>query len=166
MMPTHDGLHVFADGSFEPNSGYGGWAFAAYRDGEEIASVFGGGANSANNEMEVSAVLKAVSWINTHARAEDAVVWSDSVYAVTGSNQWRHIWKNNGWKKIVANKNKRGRTVPFVKLWQELDFQLLQNPKVSVAWCKGHVGIPGNEKADELADCGSMLAARSKAATR
>ncbi len=87
MLPeTPNGLHVFADGCYEPNSGGGGWAFVAYRDAVEIASGFGGVQNSANNSTELIALLNAAIWINSNAKGEPAVIWSDSIYAIKGCN--------------------------------------------------------------------------------
>ncbi|MBB3134848.1 ribonuclease HI [Rhizobium pisi] len=103
------GLHIFVDGCYDPGSGHGGWAFVAYRDVAEIASGFGGVGDSANNSMELAAVLKAAIWINSEATDEAATIWSDSIYAVTGCNIRRHIWKNNGWKKSNPNGNARSR---------------------------------------------------------
>lgn len=157
MLPeTPNGLHVFADGCYEPNSGQGGWAFAAYRDVVEIASGFGGVQDSTNNSMELIALLKAAMWVNTNALGEPAIIWSDSLYAVKGCSSWRHIWKNNGWKKIVPNANARSRIIANQELWKAIDLQLSRNPLISIAWCKGHFGIEGNERADELAENGRL----------
>ncbi|MDM9619471.1 ribonuclease H [Rhizobium sp. S96] len=149
-------LHVFADGCYEPVSGEGGWAFAVYRDNAEVASGFGGVKDTANNTTELIALLEAVIWINGNATEETVVVWSDSAYAVRGCNQWRHIWKNNGWKKISANTKVRSRTIANPDVWKAIDGQLSRNPLLTIAWCKGHSGLAGNERADELAERGRL----------
>lgn len=41
--------------------------------------------------------------------------------------------------------------IPDDALWQARDLLLDQNPNVTVAWCKGHSGVRGNEDADTLA---------------
>jgi ribonuclease HI len=150
------GLHLFTDGCCEPKSGDGGWAFVAYRDGVEIASAFGGVRKSANNAMEAVAILHAATWINSQAKAEAAIIWSDSASAVTGCNRWRPIWKTNGWKKITANPNIRSRTIADPELWQAIDAELSRNDSLTIAWCKGHARIDGNERADELAENGRL----------
>lgn len=157
LLPeTPNDLHVFADGCYEPSSGQGGWAFVAYRDAVEIAVNFGKVLDSANNAMELIALLKATTWLNANALGEPAIIWSDSLYAVKGCNSWRHIWKNNGWKKIVPNANARSRIIANQELWKAIDLQLSGNPLISIAWCKGHFGIEGNERADELAEDGRL----------
>lgn len=157
-------LHVFADGCYEPGSGQGGWAFVACRDAVEIASDFGGIRDSANNAMELIALLKAAIWINSHAAGEPAVIWSDSSYAVKGCNSWRHIWKNSGWRKKDAGTKARSRIVANHALWKAIDLQLSQNQLLTIAWCKGHSGIPGNERADALADQGRLSISNGKPA--
>ncbi len=148
------GFHVFVDGCHEPGSGHGGWAFVVYRDDTEVASGFGGVERSTNNAMEVTAVLEAILWIENTAAGEPAVIWSDSVYAVDGCNHWRPIWKNNGWKKSNPGGRGRNRPIPDADIWKDVDTRLSGNPSIAIAWCKGHSGIAGNERADALADQG------------
>jgi ribonuclease HI len=149
-------LCVFADGCYEPGSGDGGWAFVVYRNAVEIASDSGGIRDTANSSAELIALLEAATWINSNITAEPAVIWSDSVYAVKGCNGWRHIWKNNGWKKTGPNSKGRRRTIANRDLWMAIDLQLSRNHLLTIAWCKGHSGIHGNERADELADGGRL----------
>lgn len=148
------GLEVYADGCFEPVSATGGWAFVIHRDGIEIASDFGHIAQAANNAMEVLALLEAARWIEAQERNVPTVIWSDSVYAVTGSNHWRPIWKSRGWRKKGPDPKARSRVIPDRELWVAVDAVLSRNPQIRIRWCKGHSGIPGNEKADMLAEFG------------
>ncbi|MDB5535046.1 MAG: ribonuclease [Hyphomicrobiales bacterium] len=154
MAGAGHGLHVYADGCYEPESETGGWAFVAYRDGLEIASCFGNIERSSNNAMELIALLEAARWVGANAAGEAAIIWSDSVYAVNGCNQWRHIWKNADWRKKAPGSNARSRTVANPELWKALDAVLSRNALLTIGWCKGHSGIHGNDKADKLAELG------------
>lgn len=155
---ANHGLHIYADGCFDPASRRGGWAFVVYRNAVEIASDFGGTANTSNNAMEAAALLRALIWINSNVEGEATIIWSDSVYAVTGCNDLLPIWKSNGWKKIDPNPNVRRRTIANADIWKAIDVQLHQNQPITAQWCKGHSGIQGNERADELADHGCKSA--------
>lgn len=156
-------VDVYSDGCYQPEDGSGGWAYVAYRDGVEIAADFGHVNRSSNNAMELTALLKAAIWINTHAASEPSVLWSDSVYAVMGSNRWRHVWRSRGWRKKGPDPKARSRTIPDRELWIAVDSALSTNGSLQVRWCKGHSGIPGNEKSDELADRGRLMTERDKA---
>lgn len=156
LPSTQIGLHIFTDGCFEPGSGQGGWAFVVYRHGIEIAAECGGVGNTANNAMEAMALLHAALWINCNAVEEPAVIWSDSLHVVRGCNSLRHIWKRNGWKKVDPNPKARRRTISDLDVWKAIDLQLSRNQLTTIAWCKGHFGIDGNERADELANKGRL----------
>jgi ribonuclease HI len=52
-MMVQSGFEVFTDGSFEPFSRYGGWAFVVYRDSEEILCNHGTAPVPSNNAIEV-----------------------------------------------------------------------------------------------------------------
>jgi ribonuclease HI len=120
-IDAHDKLEIFTDGCCEPSSSNGGWGFAVYRDGVEIASNCGGSDKTANNAMEATAVLEAARWANAHAPEAMVTIWSDSVYAVKGCNEWRPIWRNNGFKKITANSRLRSRGIADADVWRAIE---------------------------------------------
>jgi len=162
-LSTEDRLEMFSDGCYEPEDRTGGWAFVAFRDGVEIASDFGHVDRSSNNTMELIALLEALRWVNANTPGAPCVLWSDSVYAVNGCNHWRPIWKSRGWRKRGADPKARSRSIPDRELWIAVDEALSSNQSIKVAWCKGHSGIPGNEKSDALAERGRQLTAASAA---
>lgn len=137
------GLHVFCDGACEPNPGTGGWGFAAFLDGAEIFAAHGGAADTTNNVMELTGALEALRWIAANAAGRSARLHCDSQYVVNGCNTWRHNWKRKGW--VTAGKD----PVKNMQLWQALDATLVAFPLV-LEWVKGHAGVLGNERADEL----------------
>ncbi len=154
-LPT-SGLVVFSDGGCEPNPGDGGWGFAVYRDGVEVHSNCGGMPDSTNNIMELTGMLMAIRWAAT--QGEPVHILCDSQYVVNGCNDWRHGWKKKGWK--------RGETKELANadLWQQIDAVLDGKKHITIGWVKGHVGITGNERADELATMGMEIARGEPAA--
>ena len=144
------GLVLYCDGCCEPNPGAGGWGFAVYRDGVEIHSACGGDPATTNNIMELMGVLMALRWAAENAVGEEVRLFCDSQYVVNGCNDWRHGWKRNGWNKRSAASPKRAEgEIKNLALWQALDAVLTARP-LTIEWCRGHAGIIGNERADEL----------------
>ncbi|TIW62987.1 MAG: ribonuclease HI [Mesorhizobium sp.] len=141
------GLVVYADGCCEPNPGAGGWGFVAYRDGEEIHYASGGDLEATNQRMEMTAALEALHWVaaNVGGGAANVRLLSDSAYVVNGSNDWRHKWKARGWRRKLGGAD----TLANLDLWKALDAALTVVP-IKLDWVKGHAGIIGNERADEL----------------
>jgi ribonuclease HI len=148
------GLTVFCDGGCVPNPGLGGWAFVVYRGGQEIAHDFGGIDSATNNVAELIALLRAVEWISVNSAGEPTSILSDSRYVVDGCNIWRYSWRSKGWKRKGADAKPANQAIANLDLWQAIDGALTRNPLISVAWCKGHSGIIGNVRADELASIG------------
>jgi ribonuclease HI len=145
------GLLIYTDGACEPNPGNGGWGFVVYDSGVEIHSDSGGSASATNNIMEMTGLKMALEWLRQ--RGQEATIISDSQYTVKGCNEWRHGWRARGWRRIVDRKSSKMEPVKNAALWQEID-GLLRLVQVKIEWCKGHAGIRGNERADELSVAG------------
>ncbi|MEY9328260.1 ribonuclease H family protein [Sinorhizobium fredii] len=155
------GLHVFADGACEPNPGPGGWGVAVYRDGVEVASDHGGDSDTTNNRMELTGLLRGIE--AAKALGAPTILWCDSQYAVKGTNEWRHGWKKNGWQRGGPNADPKNRILLNAELWQAIDAALSGADQITIRWCKGHAGIVGNERADELSNLGIAAVIRSYA---
>jgi ribonuclease HI len=143
-------VHIFCDGACEPNPGAGGWGVVVYRDGSEIDHTFGGGPQETNNTMELGALINAIAVAKT--LDGPVTIWSDSQYAVKGTNEWMAGWKRNGWSRKGPNATKpETGAVKNLDLWKLIDEAMTAGAvHISIKWVKGHVGIPGNERADEL----------------
>jgi len=150
-------LTIYTDGACEPNPGKGGWAFVAYSNGNEVYYETGGDVSSTNNIMEMTGVLRALEWLRDELRVTTATIYSDSQYVVKGCTIWRHGWKRKGWK--------RGQNAELANadLWREIS-ALLDGMNVTIKWVKGHAGILGNERADELSQIGREQAIEANAA--
>lgn len=157
------GIHIFCDGAAVPNPGVGGWGVAIYRDAVEIDQALGGDPEATNNQMELTAILNAIEKANQLLKQTgDAVtIWCDSQYCVNGCNEWRHGWKAKGWQRGGDNAKPENRILQNADLWKAIDQALVDAStlgEVSIKWVKGHVGIAGNERADELAEMGRLQA--------
>lgn len=133
-------VEVWTDGACSGNPGPGGWG-ALLRYGDKEKELFGGKADTTNNQMELMAAIEALNALKKPYTVE---LTTDSQYVKGGMTGWIFGWKKNGWK--TANK----KPVKNVELWQALD-EAVSRHKVNWHWIKGHAGHPENEKADELA---------------
>ncbi|RVH87763.1 ribonuclease HI [Sinorhizobium meliloti] len=140
-------IHIYTDGACEPNPGVGGWAFVVIESGIEINNRNGGCLSTTNNLMEMTGVLAALEYAALSGlEASEAVIYSDSQYCVKGCNEWRHGWAKKGWtrgKSALAN----------AELWQAIAAAHDAFP-CKIIWVRGHSGVPGNERADKLAEKG------------
>ena len=141
-------VRIWADGACKGNPGRGGWG-AILRAGGQEKELFGGEAQTTNNRMELTAVIRALEALTRSCEVE---VYTDSQYVQKGISEWLPDWKRRGWR--TADK----KPVKNVDLWQELE-RLAAMHRVSWHWVKGHAGHPENERADALANRGAESAA-------
>ena len=138
---------VFADGACSGNPGPGGWG-AIVSDETRVVELGGYHSTTTNNRMELEAVYQALK--NIHARQSKAqiTIYTDSNYVVQGITKWISSWKKNSWKTLAKEEVKNK------DLWIKLD-EIFSEAKefCSIEWkhVDGHSGIPGNERADEIA---------------
>ncbi len=134
---------IYTDGACKGNPGPGGWgALLVYRGVEK--ALWGGEAETTNNRMELTAVIRALAVLNRPCTVQ---IVTDSKYVMQGVESWLANWKRRGW--LTASR----QPVKNVDLWQQLDQQLAGH-QVSWEWVRGHTGHPGNERADALANQG------------
>jgi ribonuclease HI len=152
-QPHDDGasIEIWTDGACKGNPGPGGWG-ALLRYGDHEKELFGGAALTTNNRMELTAVIEALASLK---RRCTVVLHTDSQYVQLGITEWLPNWMRRGWK-TADNK-----PVKNADLWQRLH-ELAARHDVHWRWVRGHAGVDGNERADELANRG----VESVAATR
>ena len=85
------------------------------------------------------------STLNALKNSSNVDLHTDSQYLRRGVTEWMPGWKRNGWK-TAARKPVKNRD-----LWEQLDSLIAQH-RVHWHWVKAHVGIAGNERADQLAN--------------
>lgn len=139
-MSVEETVEIFTDGACRGNPGPGGWG-AILRIGGHEKELFGGEADTTNNRMELTAVIRALEALKrpVHAR-----VHTDSQYVQKGISEWIHSWKKRGWRTVDK------QPVKNAELWRELD-ELAARHRIEWRWVKGHAGHVENERADALA---------------
>jgi ribonuclease HI len=134
-------VEIFTDGACRGNPGPGGWA-ALLRSGTVERELSGSEAQTTNNRMELTAVIRALEALKRRVRGH---IYTDSQYVRQGLLEWMPNWKARGWKtadkKPVKNKD----------LWEQLD-ALAQRHDLEWHWVRGHSGHVENERVDALAN--------------
>ena len=149
-------ITIYCDGAAS-NNGYdnaiGGYGWVVEMRGES-PFVFGGKKEGAtNNEMELAAMVSALSWVDgCIARGdyqlqddEQIFVYTDSAYISNCySQKWYVNWELNGWRNAkrqeVANKELWKTLVPYFK-----------RDNIHIIKVKGHSDNLGNQIADKVA---------------
>lgn len=134
---------IYTDGACKGNPGPGGWG-AWLKSGEHEKELWGGEPRTTNNRMELTAVIEALASLKRRCKV---TLYTDSEYVKNGITSWIHAWKARGW--LTADR----KPVKNVELWQRLE-ALSKEHDVTWRWVRGHVGDPGNERADQLANRG------------
>ncbi len=132
---------IYTDGACSGNPGPGGWgAILEYRGREKELS--GAEAETTNNRMELTAVIRALEQLKEPCRVE---LWSDSKYVTDALTLgWAKGWQAKGWRKP----DKKPALNP--DLWQRL-LELCELHSVTCHWVKGHADNPKNNRCDQLA---------------
>ena len=136
-------IKIYTDGACRGNPGPGGWGALILKDNEEI-KLNGGQNDTTNNQMELTAVIKALDFFSESTEIE---IFTDSKYVMDGITEYIKKWKVNGWK--TASK----KPVKNSDLWKQLD-DLSAHHSIRWNWVKGHSGHRENDIADELANLG------------
>lgn len=140
MAKPRKRVAIFTDGACKGNPGPGGWG-VLLRLGPHEKELSGGEADTTNNRMEMTAVIKGLSALTEPCEVE---LYSDSKYVLDGITKWVEGWKRRGW--VTASK----KPVRNADLWHELIAAAARHD-MSWNWVKGHSGHPENERVDKLA---------------
>ena len=138
---------VFTDGACKGNPGPGGWG-AILRMGSHEKELSGGEAETTNNRMEMTAVIRALGALIEPCAV---TIHTDSRYVIDGMTKWVEGWQRKGW--VNASK----QPVRNQDLWHDL-IEAVKHHEVAWQWVKGHNGHVENERADQLASDAALRA--------
>lgn len=130
---------IYTDGSCLGNPGRGGWGVVS-----DQFKLSGGQVDSTNNQMEMTAILKALEECSMRD-FQEVCIFTDSNYVKNGITSWIIKWKKNGWKTST------GAPVKNKELWIAIDEARNKLKLVEWRWVKAHNGNPKNEEVDKLA---------------
>lgn len=135
---------VFTDGGAKGNPGPGGWGVVIATP-DRVIELGGGGSPVTNNQMELTSAIEALAYLD--GTPGEVAIYADSTYVINGITNWIWGWRRRGWKTA------EGGDVLNRELWERLSSLVDGRPKGSIAWhyVRGHTGIPGNERVDEIA---------------
>jgi ribonuclease HI len=135
---------VFTDGAAKGNPGPGGWGAIVVTPDLRVTELGGGAPHTTNNRMELSGAIAALRHIEREPGP--VAIYTDSTYLIQGITRWVWGWRKRGWKTV------EGGEVLNRELWEQL-LGLVgarRGGKVEWHWVRGHVGTPGNERADQI----------------
>ena len=137
---------VFTDGASKGNPGPGGWGVIIVRPDGRVTELGGGAEMTTNNKMELTGAIRALEHLQ--GTPGPVAIYTDSTYVIQGIGGWVHGWKRRGWKTAA------GTDVLNRELWERLDALTSARGPRTISWhyVRGHIGIPGNERVDTIAD--------------
>lgn len=148
-----DPVSIFCDGGCDPNPGPSGTGMAVYKSGHIFEHWMGHHEpEGTNNRAELLGMQEAINYIiplvdqGIVTPAKPAVIYCDSQYAINCLTKWSLGWKKNGWKTKEGNPVQNREIIES----SASNLRAMRNA-VEVRKIKAHVGIAGNELADQLA---------------
>ncbi|MBX7149907.1 viroplasmin family protein [bacterium] len=140
-----DKIIIYADGASSGNPGPSGWGAIVSLPTGDVYELGGGDSRSTNNKMELTGVIEGLNSLNKND--EQIIILTDSAYVLKGITAWIFGWKKRGWKTA------EGKEVLNADLWEALDKAVMRVGSKNIEWryVRGHTGIKGNERVDEIA---------------
>jgi ribonuclease HI len=143
-LDTSSPIIAFTDGAAKGNPGPGGWGAIVVTPDQHVTELGGGSPHTTNNRMELGGAIAALEHVAD--QAGNVAIYTDSTYLIQGITQWVWGWRKRGWKTA------QGGDVLNRELWEQLSGLISARARGDVKWhwVRGHVGTPGNERADEI----------------
>ncbi len=149
MSPKECEILIYCDGACSGNPGPGGWGAIVGVSQKQVIELGGFQPQTTNNQMELQGAIESIRSVEDHAGS--IMMLTDSVYVIRGITQWAYGWQKRGW--LTAE----GKAVSNREYWEELIEIVAKRKKRfsadKIYWnfVRGHIGIKGNERCDEIA---------------
>jgi ribonuclease HI len=145
MTMSEQPIVVFTDGGAKGNPGPGGWGVVIVSPDGRVTELGGGASLTTNNQMELTGAIEAL--VSLQDTPGGLSIYTDSTYVIRGIREWIWAWRRRGWKTA------EGGDVLNRGLWEQLADAVAARGKDVIMWhyVRGHTGIPGNERVDEIA---------------
>jgi ribonuclease HI len=137
---------AFTDGAAKGNPGPGGWGAVIVTPDGHVTELGGRAAYTTNNQMELTGPIEVLMRLRRTPGA--LAIYTDSTYVIRGIREWIWAWRKRGWKTV------EGVDVLNRELWERLGALVAARGAGQIEWhyVRGHTGIPGNERVDEIAN--------------
>ncbi len=137
---------IYSDGACSGNPGPGGWGTVIGLPEQKVVELGGGKSATTNNQMELQGLIEGLDYVR-NISCDIVLCYSDSSYVLNGVMKWIKGWAARGWK------NSEGKDVANKSQWQQLQVILTNfaDRKIKWAYVRGHTGVLGNERCDEIA---------------
>jgi len=140
-------IEIYTDGSClgNQNNGLqaGGWAaLLILKENGAVKHqklIKGCSKQTTNNQMELTALIKALKELKESAKKYEIKVYTDSQYLIGGLVKWRESWEYRNFKGVKNS-----------DLWKEL-FELYDKFNIKIEHVKAHSGHKENEIVDKEA---------------
>jgi ribonuclease HI len=142
---TLKSIVIYSDGACIHNPGPGGYG-VVIRYKEQQKELSEGFRLTTNNRMEILGCIAGLMALKERC---EVTIYSDSRYVVDAmSKSWALRWRKNGWKR--KDESGTRHDVLNQDLWVRM-LELCEKHRVEFKWVRGHSGIEGNERCDQLA---------------
>ena len=140
---------IYCDGACSGNPGPGGWGAIVGILQKQVVELGGYQPQTTNNQMELRGAIEAIRSVENQDGS--IMMLTDSVYVIRGITQWAYGWQKRGWMTA------EGKPVSNREYWEELVSVVAKRKrsfpanKINWIFVRGHTGIKGNERCDEIA---------------
>lgn len=145
-------IMIFTDGGCTDNGGKNpsaSWSFVVfngktelYRNSAKVVQGQYGDEAPSNNRGELTAILRALEYVESTDLRSDVTIYSDSNISVKTINEWYQTWVT---KKVLHKHANIKLITPIMDLYNKLSAKL----SIKVSHCKAHQAEPSDKNSIE-----------------